>query len=87
MARESKQLGYCDKCRKRVPYLTSSETANFTKHGIYFEWTKINPRCPVCNRPMYVPLINDENARRANMAYFEAKKRYEEDWEAIREAQ
>lgn len=71
---------FCTNCGQKQLYTLSNSEERLIVHGIIFEYLETVARCSVCGEMVYVPEINDANARAREEAFGTAlKKQYEEE--------
>ena len=68
---------FCVNCREEQPYATYDFLDKITVQDITFEYSEVRAYCTKCGKPMYVPKINDINARHRERAFLNEKKRLE----------
>lgn len=70
---------FCTNCGQKQLYTLSSSEERLIVHGIIFEYLETVARCSVCGEMVYVPEINDENAKAREEAFEAAAKRKREE--------
>ena len=70
---------FCTNCGCKRPYTVDSSEQVLSVHGVMFECLETVARCSVCWGMVYVPEINDANARAREEAFEAAAKRKREE--------
>ena len=65
------QTAYCIECNCKQPYSISSTEVTTEVEGIQFSYVMKQAFCAICESPMYIPEINDENVRAQEAAYYQ----------------
>ena len=65
----SKRTAYCLNCNCKQPYITRHKYESVSVRGIEIEYIEHNAYCAVCGAEVYVPEINDMNAREREKAF------------------
>ena len=66
---------YCINCDEKVPYGLTARNVIMTAHGITFTYMEYVAYCLQCGDEIYVPDINDINARAREQAWYLEKLR------------
>lgn len=66
---------FCTNCGERVSYTVSEVRKTVTKKATTFSYNEIHAKCKKCNEPIYVPLVNDVNVLRRELAFNAAKRK------------
>lgn len=73
-----KYEGFCIDCDRIVPLIFKKRKVELTEKGISFSYSEDYAICMHCGNEVYVPSLNDRNAKARASAYFEEKVRMQD---------
>lgn len=62
---------YCETCNEKTEFKLESSIKTIQHNDISFSFLETRAFCTQCNRPVYVPEVNDKNVRERHKAYYD----------------